>query len=50
MVRARARETGGNWGGTAAQVARVQSVSGVDGSDKLYKTEVEVAGGETRQV
>ena len=41
---------GGNRGGTAAQVACVQSVSEVDGSDKLYKTAVEVAGGETRQV
>lgn len=28
----------------------MQSVGDVEGSDKLYKTVVEVAGGETRQV
>jgi hypothetical protein len=32
------------------QVARVLSVSTVDGSDKLYKTQLDVGGGETRQV
>lgn len=33
-----------------SQVARVVSVEALPSSDKLYKTKVEVAGGETRQV
>lgn len=38
------------FGKACLKVAKVLSVSKVDGSDKLYKTQVDVGGGETRQI